>query len=122
MDTQFDSLMSSGTPNCWTMCPWGHVTILLAVPSGQGPCWLCVPYSWPWLTRQALLREPAGRHVSPGQRALAAAGCWRLQAGPHCDAGPSCARPAPAGGHAPPCVTLASLAHLISLGEGSDSA
>jgi len=70
MDTQFDSLMSSGTPNCWTMCPWGHVTILLAVPSGQGPCWLCVPYSWPWLTRQALLREPAGRHVSPGQRAL----------------------------------------------------
>jgi len=24
-------------------------------------------------------------------------------------------------GHAPPCVTLASLAHLISLGEGSDN-
>jgi hypothetical protein len=65
---------------------------LLAVPSGQGPCWLRVPPSWPWLTRQALLREPAGRHVSPGQRALAAAGCWRLQAGPHCDAEPTCAR------------------------------
>jgi len=41
---------------------------LLDVPSGQGPCWLCVPPSWPRLTRQALLREPAGRHVSPGQR------------------------------------------------------
>jgi len=25
-------------------------------------------------------------------------------------------------GHAPPCVTLASLAHLISLSEGGDSA
>jgi len=25
-------------------------------------------------------------------------------------------------GHAPPCVTLASLAHLINLGEGNDSA
>jgi len=67
---------------------------LLDVPSGQEPYWLCVPLSWPWLTRQALLREPAGRHVSPGQRALAAAGCWRLQAGPHCDAEPSCAQPA----------------------------
>jgi len=75
---------------------------LLAVPSGQGPCWPCVPPSWPRLTRQALLREPARRHVSPGQRALAAAGYWRLQAGPHYDAGPSCARPAPAAGHAHP--------------------
>jgi len=75
---------------------------LLAVPSGQGPCWPYVPPSWPQLTRQALLREPAGRHVSPGQRAPAAAGCWRLQAGPHYDAGPSCARPAPAAGHAHP--------------------
>jgi len=83
------------------MCPWGCTTILLDVPSGQGPRWPCVPPSWPWLTRQALLREPAGRHVSPGQRALAAAGCWRLQAGPHCDAGPSCARPAPAAGTRP---------------------
>jgi len=92
MNTQFNSLMSLGTSNCWTRCPWGRITILLAVPSGQGPCWLRVPPSWPWLTRQALLREPAGRHVSPGQRALAAAGCWRLQAGPHCDAGPTCAR------------------------------
>jgi hypothetical protein len=71
---------------------------LLDVPSGQGPCWPCVPPSWPWLTRQALLRGLAGRHVSPGQRALAAAGHWRLQAGPHCDAGPSCSRPAPAAG------------------------
>jgi len=121
MNTQFNSLMSLGTPNCWTMCPWGCTTILLDVPSGQGPCWPCVPPSWPWLTRQALLREPAGRHVSPGQRALAAAGRWRLQAGPHCDAGPTCARPAPAAG-TPPCVTLASPAHLISLSEGGDSA
>jgi len=105
------------------MCPWGHTAILLAVPSGQGPFWLCVPPSWPQLTRQALLREPAGRHVSPGLRALAAADYWRLQAGPHCDAGLSCARPAPQPrGHASPCVTLASLAYLINLGKGSDSA
>jgi len=121
MDTQFDSLMSLGTPNRWTICPWGHTTILLAVPSGQGPCWLCVLPSWPQPTRQALLREPAGRRVSPGQRALAAAD-WRLQAGPHCDAGSSCARPASAAGHAHPCVALTSLARLINLGEGSDSA
>jgi len=80
------------------MCPWGRTTILLAAPSGQGPCWLCVPYSWPWLTRQALLREPAGRHVSPGQRR------WPQQATGGCRLGhavtqaPSCARPAPSRG------------------------
>jgi len=56
--------MSLGTPNCWTICPWGRTAILLDVPSGQGPYWLCVPPSWPQLTRQALLRELAGRHVS----------------------------------------------------------
>jgi len=56
-----------------------------------------------------------------GQRALAATGYWMLQAGPHYNAGPTCARPAPAAGHTSPYVTLASLAHLISLSEGSDS-
>jgi len=79
---------------------------LLDVPSGQGPCWSCVPPSWPWLTRQALLREPARRHVSPGQRALAAPGYWRLQTGPHCDAGPSLRSPVPAAG------TRTTLCHL----------
>ena len=34
----------------------------------------------------------------PRTKALAATGHWRLQAGPRCDAGPSCARPAPAAG------------------------
>jgi len=74
---------------------------LLAVPSGQGPCWPCVPPSWPRLTRQALLREPARRHVSPGQRALAAAGHWRLQAGPHYDAGPQLRSACPSRGTRP---------------------
>jgi len=123
MDTQFDSLMSSGTPNCWTMCPWGHVTILLAVPSGQGPCWLCVPYSWPWLTRQALLREPAGRHVSPGRGRWPRQGAGGYKLGHTVTQGPAALDlPHQPRGRAPPCVTLASLARLINLGEGSDSA
>jgi len=33
-------------------------------------------------------------------------GRWRLQAGPQCDAGPTCARPAPAAG------TRTTLCHL----------
>jgi len=100
MDTRFNSLTSLGTPNCLTICLWGHVTILLDVPSGQGPCWPCVPPSWPQLTRQAPLCEPAGRHVFPGQRALAAAGCWRLQAGPHYDAEPTALSLSQSRGHA----------------------
>jgi len=36
--------------------------------------------------------------------------------------GPSRARLPQPRGHAPPCVTLASPAHLISLSEGGDSA
>ena len=71
---------------------------MFAVPSGQGPCGPCVPPSWPQRPRQALLCEPAGRHVSLGQRALAAAGYWRLQAGQYYDEGPSCALPAPVAG------------------------
>jgi len=71
---------------------------LLAVPSGQGPYRFYVPPSWPQRPRQALLREPARRHVSLGQRALAAAGYWRLQAGPYYDEGLSCALPAPVAG------------------------
>jgi len=121
MNTQFNSLMSLGTSNCWTRCPWGRITILLAVPSGQGPCWLRVPPSWPWLTRQALLREPAGRHVSRdrGRWPQQATGCYKLghtiTQGP-----PALGLPQPRG-HASPCVTLASPAHLISLSEGSDN-
>jgi len=98
--------MSSGTPNCWTMCPWGHVTILLAVPSGQGPCWLCVPYSWPWLTRQALLREPAGRHVSPGRGRWPRQGAGGYRLGHTVTQDPACAQPAPAAG------TRTTLRHL----------
>jgi len=69
-------------------------------------------------------RDVRGRApCAPGQGTLAATGHWRLQAGPHYDAGvqPRSTRLS-RGGHAPPCVTLASLAHLINLGEGNDSA
>jgi len=54
---------------------------LLDVPSGQGPCWPCVPPSWPRLTRQALLREPARRHVSQDR------GRWPQQATGGCKLG-----------------------------------
>jgi len=95
---------------------------LLAVPSGQGPYWLCVPPSWPQLTRQALLREPAGRHASPGQRRWPQQATRGCKLGHTVTQGPSRARLPQPRGHTPPCVTLASLAHLINLGEGNDSA
>jgi len=51
------------------------------------------------------LRDVRGRApCAPGQGALAAAGHWGLQAGPHCDAGPSPRSAAPVAGHASPCV------------------
>jgi len=38
MDAQFNSLMSLGAPNCWTICPWGHVTIFCSMsPAAKGP-------------------------------------------------------------------------------------
>jgi len=123
IDAQFNSLMSLGTLNCWTMCPWGHTAILLAVPSGQGPCWLCVPHSWPqrdttgpitWTGRAP--RVPRTKGAGRGWLLEAAdwATLWRR-------AQPRSACPQPRG-HALPCVTLASLAYLINLGEGNDSA
>jgi len=54
---------------------------LLDVPSGQGPYWFCVPPSWPWLTRQALLRGPAGRRVPRDK------GRWPRQATEGCRLG-----------------------------------
>jgi len=121
MNTRLNSLMSLGTPNCWTIYPWRRTAILLAVPSGQGPYWLCVPLSWPWLTRQTLLREPAGRHVSPGQRRWPRQGAGGYRLGHTVTQGPAALSPVPVTGTRPTCVTLASPAHLISLGEGSDN-
>jgi len=83
--------VSLGMHNYFARCPQRPRALLALRPSQLAP----------QLTRQALLREPAGRHASPGQRALAAAGCWRLQAGPHYDAGPTCAQPVPVTGTRP---------------------
>jgi len=103
--------MSLGTHSYFARCP-----------QRPRPYWLYVPPSWPQLTRQTLLREPAGRHVSPGQRRWPQQATGGCKLGHTVTQGPSRARLPQPRGHAPPCVTLASLAHLINLGEGNDSA
>jgi hypothetical protein len=83
--------MSLGMHNYFARCPQRPRALLALRPSQLAAADTTGPITW------------AGRrHVSPAQRALAAAGCWRLQAGPHYDAGPSRARPALAAGHAHP--------------------
>jgi len=58
----------------------------------------------------------------PGATCPQDRGRWPRQATGGCKLGHTMTQGPSRGGHAPPCVTLASLAHLISLGEGNDSA
>jgi len=104
--------MSLGMHNYFARCPQRPRALLALRPSQLATTDTAGPVTW---ASQA--------PCVPGQRALAAAGHWRLQAGPHYDAGPPAALGLPQPrGHAPPCVTLASPAHLINLSEGNDSA
>jgi len=64
----------------------------------------------------------AGRHVSPGQRRWPQQGAGGYKLGHTMTQGPPALGLPQPRGHAPPCVTLASPAHLISLSEGGDSA
>jgi len=100
-----------GTHSYFARCPQRPRALLALRPSQLAAADTAGPITW-------ACRAPR----VPGTKALAAAGRWGLQAGPHCDAGAQLRSACPSRGHAPPCVTLASLARLISLGEGSDSA
>jgi len=82
--------MSLGMHNYFARCPQRPRALLALRPSQLAVADTTGPVTW------------AGRATRiPGQRALAAAGYRRLQAGPRCDAGPSHARPAPAAGTRP---------------------
>jgi len=70
-------------------------------PAAKGPAGpASLPVGRGWHDRpHCVSRLGAARPQDRGR--LAAAGCWRLQAGPYCDAGPSRAQPAPAAGTRP---------------------
>jgi len=78
MDKRLNSLMSLGTHNYFARCPQRPRALLALRPSQLAVADTAGPITW-------ACRAPR----VPGTKALAAAGHWRLQAGPHCDAGPS---------------------------------
>ncbi len=79
--------ISIGTHNYFARCPQRPRALLALCPLQLAAADTAGPITW------------AGRAPCvPRTKALAAAGYRRLQAGPRCDAGPSCARPAPAAG------------------------
>jgi len=70
--------MSLGTHNYFARCPQRPRALLALRPSQLAAADTTDPITW-------ACRAPR----VPGTKALAATGHWRLQAGPHCDAGPS---------------------------------